>query len=401
MATNFGIVGRAAQGPSVWSGAPLSGSQVEDARFKIKELYPDAFKNGSFDTSNTQRNIEVAGGLKAMGLDPGQMSEITGVDAATVNRFVTDNREATDAAGNDFRDTNPRLFPGIVSRPLSPSTVMSAPVERIGTPTRWDIDSDQTVQGQIKKILDPNNPLMVQARTTADEEFNRRGLVNSGMAATAAQDAMLRAAVPIATSDAATYGKAAGYNADQLNQVATKNAEMANTVGMANLNANNSWAQANLGSNTQLEQTRMQIGSQQAIAQLNSDTQRYVNQLDSATKLQAQQMQNENQTLLNTNQQAASMFNQAMVSMANIQNNPNLDAANKTQAIAQVWGTLQTQVKVLSQVTGLNLNLNFAGFPGFNDQGVFVGIGNEGPAATPAPTAAPVANAEPTAGGAG
>jgi hypothetical protein len=286
---------------------------------------------------------------------------------------------------------------------------MSAPVERIGTPTSWDITSDQTVQGQIQKILDPNNPLMVQAKTTADEEWNRRGLVNSGMAATGAQDAMLRAAVPIATSDAATYGKAAGYNADQLNQVATKNAEMANTVGIANLNANNSWAQANLGANTQLDQTRMQIGSQldqtrmqigsqQAIAQLNSDTQKYVNQLDSATKLQAQQMQDANQTLLNTNQQAASMFNQAMVSMANIQNNPNLDADNKTQAIAQVWGTLQTQVKVLSAVTGLNLNLNFAGFPGFNEQGEFVGVGNEGGAvnATPVPTAAPEQNVDRT-----
>jgi hypothetical protein len=80
--------------------------------------------------------------------------------------------------------------------------------------TSWQVDpSKMTVQGQLKGILDPNNPLMQQAQTTGLQVAADRGMINSSMAQTGVQDAMLKSAVPIATADANMYGKSASENA--------------------------------------------------------------------------------------------------------------------------------------------------------------------------------------------
>ena len=59
-------------------------------------------------------------------------------------------------------------------------------------------------------------------------------MLNSSMAMTAADSAAYDAAMPIATADAATYSKAAGYNVDQANQVALKNTDYTNAAGQFN-----------------------------------------------------------------------------------------------------------------------------------------------------------------------
>lgn len=283
---------------------------------------------------------------------------------------------------------------------LSGTQITAAAPATIAKPTAWTVTPDQTVEGRIGNIVNPNNPLMVQAETQANSDANARGLINSSMATSAGQDAMYRAALPIATADAATYGKAAGYNADQANQVALQNAQMKTSTAQANLSANTQWAGANLNAQTtkdvagintasqqkiaseqnqtQLAQTGMQGQTQRDVATLNADSQQKIATLDSATRTQIQQLQNQNSTLLNTNQQASQAFNQYVVAASNIQNNPNLDAANKTTALQTLWQTTQTQLQVLAHVSGLDLT-------GMLDMTQF-----SAPVSTPAPTAAPV-----------
>jgi hypothetical protein len=56
----------------------------------------------------------------------------------------------------------------------------------------WSVDnSNQTVQNQLKGIIEANSPLMQQARTNALQAMNQRGLVNSSMAIGAGQDAVI------------------------------------------------------------------------------------------------------------------------------------------------------------------------------------------------------------------
>lgn len=58
---------------------------------------------------------------------------------------------------------------------------------------------DDTVQTQLKGLLDKNNPLLKQARTRAKQFSNRRGLLDSTLAAQAGEEAALSVALPIAS----------------------------------------------------------------------------------------------------------------------------------------------------------------------------------------------------------
>ena len=85
------------------------------------------------------------------------------------------------------------------------------------TPAKWEVTPDQTVEGRVKGIIEKNSPLMQLADTQAKQEANQRGLLNSSLAVGASQDAMTRAALPIAQADAITAATAGKYGADSAN----------------------------------------------------------------------------------------------------------------------------------------------------------------------------------------
>jgi hypothetical protein len=132
---------------------------------------------------------------------------------------------------------------------------------------------------------------------------------------------------------------------------------------VAEINRDASWATANLNAETQRAVAEMNTGSAQLIATINADTNKYISAADNAVKLEVQKFANDNQLLVNTNQQAASAFNQAMASISTIQNNPAMDEAAKTAAIRSIFTTLNSQYATLSAVSGLNIPaiLDFTG----------------------------------------
>ncbi len=100
--------------------------------------------------------------------------------------------------------------------------------ERLGDANQWQITPEQTVQGQINKVIAADSPLMQQARTAGLQQANARGLLNSGMAIGNAQGEVFKSALPIATSDADVNARAAGYNADEANKFRLTNQAAAN-----------------------------------------------------------------------------------------------------------------------------------------------------------------------------
>jgi len=107
-----------------------------------------------------------------------------------------------------------------------------------------------TVQGQLGSMLDSDSRLMKQAATMGKQQANQRGLLNSSMGVGAAQNAMIRNAMPAAQQDA-------GYQQDlgKLGATSAANAwgVMANNItdivaqgmeGIANINANPDISQA-------------------------------------------------------------------------------------------------------------------------------------------------------------
>lgn len=83
-----------------------------------------------------------------------------------------------------------------------------------------------TVAGQLNKILDPNSLLMQQAQTFGDQQSNRRGILNSSIGISAAQNEMIRAGVPIATADAAANNQFSLANAQNQQQANLFNSDI-------------------------------------------------------------------------------------------------------------------------------------------------------------------------------
>jgi hypothetical protein len=252
--------------------------------------------------------------------------------------------------------------------------------------TPWNVTKDQTVAGNIESLLAQDSPLMQQARTRANQQMASRGLINSSLAASAADSAMYDVANTIAQTDAATKAKASGYNVDQLNQQVTLDKQLANQMSQAQLSADTSRYSTDVNAATQ----KLNNESAQLIARLNNEQQ---------TTLQ--RMQNENQRLLQTNQQAAQAYNNSMQYIDVINRDPNLDADAKTRAQAQIYYNLQTQLRTLAAVSGVDVtqSLSLANAPGFDDKGNYVGFKDNTSAATKTPTTAAGSNQTTNGGG--
>jgi hypothetical protein len=243
--------------------------------------------------------------------------------------------------------------------PTPSLTTGTSGTAQVQNPTAWNITPDQTVESRINSILNPNNPIIAQARAKSMQDSNERGLMNSSIAQTAADSAAYQAAIPIAQADASVAAKAAGYNADQSNQFASRNADSENTF---------------------------------RLTKINNDAQTAIRKMDIDAQTQASALQRQHDKLIATNSSAANAFSTAMSAINNIQNNSAMDGNTKSAAIAEIWKNTETQLDVLGAVAGLNLTsqLNFAGYPGFDAQGNYIGA-SASPA--PSPQTAPVAPA--------
>lgn len=107
-------------------------------------------------------------------------------------------------------------------------------------PALRTVDQGQeTVQGQLKNVLAADSPVLQQARAGATQTMNRRGLINSSMAAEAGESAVIGAATPIAAADAGIYGTAARENQQAQNRAFEVGAGETNANARLNADAGN------------------------------------------------------------------------------------------------------------------------------------------------------------------
>ena len=149
---------------------------------------------------------------------------------------------------------------GIIGTQPAQAGVSTLTATKLGDPAKWTTTPDQTVEGRVNSLTDPNNPLVSQARARAAQTANSRGLLNSSLAATAGESAAYDVAMPIAQADAAQASKVAGYNADTANQFKVKDQDTATQVGLANMGATNQTSQYNTGQANQFLSQNIQQG---------------------------------------------------------------------------------------------------------------------------------------------
>lgn len=296
---------------------------------------------------------------------------------------------------------------------VTPATAQQA-VASTYKPTMQTVSDKSQVQNQIANITDKDSALNTMAAADAGKAANRRGLLNSSLAVGAAQKAVLQSALPIAQQDAGTYAatdtanaqfsnSADQFNAGQKTAVSTTNAQLGTQVSLANSNQSLQERLAVIQSDTTLSAADKQIKSQQMLAekenkirlqlqQIQSDTtlsaadkqiksQQLIAERDSANKLQLQQIdadtkkslanmdigskekmaqvEADNKQLLQTNISAANVYAQYASALANISTSTNMDAGAKQTAADNQLAALQSALKAVGQVSGLDLSQYF------------------------------------------
>lgn len=102
--------------------------------------------------------------------------------------------------------------------------------ETLGT-----VDAESTVEGRLGGLLSQNNPYIDRARTEAAQLANRRGMLNTSMAAGAAEGAAIDRALPIAQQDARAHLEQQFLNQGYTNEAAKHLAD--STITRENLSA--------------------------------------------------------------------------------------------------------------------------------------------------------------------
>ena len=133
-------------------------------------------------------------------------------------------------------------------------------------PFTTEFNEAKGVQGRVNSITSSGSPLMQAAMTRAKQDANRRGLMNSSMAAGAGQMAVINAALPIANADAGLY-----------QQQTLANQDARNTIGLAN--AQNAIAAGTRGAEMDMNAQQFGVTSGQAQQQIDAQREQFAQQL--------------------------------------------------------------------------------------------------------------------------
>jgi hypothetical protein len=84
-------------------------------------------------------------------------------------------------------------------------------------PAEYSVNKEDLTSGRLSQLLSQDNPYIQMARTRAAQSANRRGLLNSSIAAGAGEAAAIESALPIAQSDSGALIDAQRFNAESKN----------------------------------------------------------------------------------------------------------------------------------------------------------------------------------------
>lgn len=344
------------QNPNMDLGAAIRGGAQTQDKAAMTDI-----GNGGIDLSNTWQTPLDASGVA------GQKD----VWDSNANKWIAAPTAATQAA-------SPHATPQSTAAPVNMNaSELAASQARAATstftprtlvaPTKWDVTADQTVQGQMVKILDPNSPYYQQWVTAGKAAALSNGFSNGSLMQTGILDSVMRGATPIATVDAGTYAKAAGYNADQENQTAYKQFDADTTAGLTNAGQTNDMTKAiiasamqkygiDIGASTSRYGTDVNASTSKEIAASNNATSTANTAATNLTARQnttdnnatsiantnatiaanatVQKAHDENSTLIANNQAAGTAYANFQNAVATILTSTTMDAAAKGTAIA-------------------------------------------------------------------
>ena len=247
-----------------------------------------------------------------------------GMDAATAAYINLLQQRASNADSLNL-DISNRLQQALQPNIDVPPQVSYTPFQAQQT----QVTPNMTVRGQLEKLLDPNSTLMIQARTQGIQDAARRYLLNSSLAATAGEDALIRQALNIATPDAETFNRTGLANTHAANQIGLANAQ--NQLQASQINATNTLqrgiANAELGAKVGMFNADLAYRGLDADAnrrfqnyQLNTTlaTDLFGRQMDNDNRLKLQEIEQRYQKDIQGSLNASNMYNSLVSEMGRI-----------------------------------------------------------------------------------
>lgn len=229
----------------------------------------------------------------------------------------------------------------------------------------YEPSNDSLVSGQLERLLSQDSPYLTAARTRATQLANKRGLLNSSIAATSGERAAIESALPIAQADAATYGQAQRYNTDATNTFARdRNSYLAEGAlakfgGVLDQQARNdeqtmqrelaaadeAFRQKELGfressTGRELDIREQDLASQRALQQQELDAK----VSDAAAERQAALAS-----------EVADIRKQAIDARTRLESDPNMTADAKREAIIALGNQATADIRELVQLSGIDL----------------------------------------------
>lgn len=229
------ILGRApdTEGLAYWTSPASNFSTETFSKAAIPEISVSQAYKSNFgrpaETKGLQYWVDYARNNPNVDMGAQIGANALGQDITAKADKVKDSLSFTDMWKGNKDANSPDLFydvernqwnPTIIHRPLTPTTTsptltptttsptLGEPVveaEKFTGLTREIRPAVETIEGRIRRLLSANNPVIMQAKNRALQDFHRRGLLDTSMAAQAAQEAMTAKAIDIAGPDAAAY----------------------------------------------------------------------------------------------------------------------------------------------------------------------------------------------------
>jgi hypothetical protein len=238
---------------------------------------------------------------------------------------------------------------GLINTPVAMGAAsLQTPGGTQTTPANWNVQPNQTVASQVKGIIDDNSPLMQQAQTRALQQANSRGLMNSSLAVGAGQDAVIAAATPIATADAATYARAGETNAGYQQQAGLANQNASNQVSAQNSQLATSTSMGNAAEANKINQIDAQQKGDLARIAASGEVQQKLAAFSASAAKDLANIEAQYKGLTQASSSAASVMTTTTAAIARIMEDTSLDAAGKQKAI----DTYNTNAKISLSIIG-------------------------------------------------
>ncbi len=177
--------------------------------------------------------------------------------------------------------------------------------------TPQDVES-QRVDAELARILGQDSPLLARARAEAAQHSNRRGLLNSSMAASAAQGAMVDRALPMAQQNVEASTRAAAMQADLENQ--------------------------NL---------------QQRVAAITQLNEQY---LQGTQAMDLETIRGTYQQILSTNEAAANLYKSYLDGISSVMDDPKMKSDQVASAVNTMQKMLEASLRMISEMNDLDID---------------------------------------------